>query len=459
MKKKEKLIKNVALYLRVSSEKQAKTGDSLREQLDTLQEYVKNRDDFLIYNTYVDDGISGQKLNRDEFTHLMEDVKNGNIDVILFTKLDRWFRSLRHYLNTQEILENNGVTWTAVSQAFFDTTTAHGRAFVAQSMTWAELEAQNDSERILSVFNNKVKNGEVISGSTPYGYSIVDKRLVPNEDSKYVLEIFERYKLSSNITDVMMYMRNNYGIYKTQPTYRKSILTNTIYIGEYRGNKNYCDPIISNESFEMVQKLLSKNLRSNKKYDYIFGGIIRCGECGGAYTCYQIKNVGHPRLDGTRKTYNRSAYRCKKHFDSKICINKKILLETTLEKYLLSNLKTEINLLITSLRPEQAEKVNYDTKIKQVKKKIEKLKELYVNDMITLDEFKIDKAKYNGQIESLKYVSANDNRDISELEKILEIDLESIYSELNIEEKGQFWRNIIEEIRFYADRKIEIFFW
>ncbi|MGC7990893.1 recombinase family protein, partial [Salmonella enterica] len=87
----------------------------------------------------------------------------------LFTKLDRWFRNLRHYLNIQEILDKNNVTWLAVTQPFFNTETAMGRSFVNQSMGFAELEAQMTSERIRAVFDNKIRKGEVVSGKVPLG--------------------------------------------------------------------------------------------------------------------------------------------------------------------------------------------------------------------------------------------------------------------------------------------------
>ncbi|NLM66582.1 MAG: recombinase family protein, partial [Enterococcus sp.] len=176
-------MKRVALYIRVSSEKQAKSGDSLREQEDTLNEYVKSQKDMIIHSTYIDDGISGQKLDRDEFQRLMTDVKNNQIDVILFTKLDRWFRSLKHYLNIEDVLQKYNTHWIAVSQPFYDTSTPYGRTFINQVMSFAELEAQMTSERMIAIFEHKIKMGEVASGSTPFGYSIKNKRLVPNEDA------------------------------------------------------------------------------------------------------------------------------------------------------------------------------------------------------------------------------------------------------------------------------------
>lgn len=453
-KKQEKPIKNVALYLRVSSEKQAKTGDSLREQSETLQDYVKKRDDMVIYDTYVDDGISGQKIKRDDFTRLMEDVKAGHIDIILFTKLDRWFRSLRHYLNTQAILEKNGVTWTAVSQPFFDTTTAHGRAFVAQSMTWAELEAQNDSERIIAVFKNKVKNGEVISGTTPFGYKIVDKHLVPDENAKYVLEAFNYYKRTGNLVKTMIYMREEHGINKTANTYRRSILKNRIYLGEYRDNKNYCQPIIDQETFDAVQNLLAKNIRMNKSHDYIFSGLVRCADCGRAMAAVQMSWSGHLRADGTRKKYRKNGYRCKGYFDLKTCVNKKRIYESSLEKYLITHLKDEISNHIAEYEINTAPIINIEAKRKKIETKIERLKDLYVNELIDLDEFKISRAKYIEQLNALPIEDKVQTKDFEQLKKLLNSDIETIYSNFTFEEKQRFWRAILKEIHFNSERVI-----
>lgn len=457
MNKPEKTIKNVALYLRVSSEQQAKTGDSLREQLDTLNDYVNMRNDLIAYDTYIDDGISGQKLSRDEFTRLIDDVKSGNIDIIIFTKLDRWFRNLRHYLNTQAALEQYDVTWTAVSQPFFDTTTAHGRAFVAQSMTWAELEAQNDSERILAVFNNKVKNGEVISGTTPFGYQIKDKHLIPDDNAKYVIASFEYYKRTSNLAALMQYMREEYGIDRTPSTYRRSILKNRIYIGEYRGNKDYCPAIIDQDTFDMVQRLLSMNIRQNQTHDYLFSRLVKCGECGSAMSAAQIYGMGHPRLDGSRKKYYRSGYRCKKHFDLKSCENKKILFESTLEKYMLSHLREALAAYVADYDLVTVPVINHAAKRKQVERKIDKLKELYVNDLISLDEFKLDRAKYIDQLNDIPTYQLR-KKDLSMARQILNSDIEETYKTFSFSGKQQFWRSIIKEIHFYSNRNIDFIF-
>lgn len=456
-KKSEKTIKHVAIYLRVSSDRQARTGDSLREQLETLRDYVNKHNDMIIHDEYIDDGISGQKLNRDDFTRLMDDVRAGSIDIILFTKLDRWFRSLRHYLNTQATLEEYSVTWTAVSQPFFDTTTAHGRAFVAQSMTWAELEAQNDSERILAVFESKVKFGEVISGTAPLGYKIINKRLIPDENAKFVIAAFNRYKQTSNLIDVMKYMREEHGIDRTASTYRRSILKNRKYIGEFRDNLNYCEPIIDRETFDSVQNLLSHNIKANKSHDYLFAGMVRCGDCGSAMSAHQVQGIGHPRLDGSRKKYKRSGYRCKRHFDLKLCSNQKILFESTLEKYLILHLREELDKYIAEYETSVAPVISSSAKRKQIEEKVERLKDIYLNGIIAIDEFKIDRAKL---IDQLNIIPAQEapKKDLTKAKELLNSNVEVIYETFSFNEKIRFWRSVLQEILFYSDRTIKPIF-
>ena len=268
--RKEKYMRNTAIYIRVSTDTQARKGDSLGEQPETLKKYIDEQPDLVLYDTYIDDGVSGHKLDRGDFTRLLDDVKAGRVDFIIFTKLDRWFRSLRHYLNTQAILEKHNVAWLAVSQPFYDTSTPQGRAFVAQSMMFAELEAQNDSVHIKDVFNYKYKRGEVLSGKTPLGYSIKDKHLVPNEDAEKAVAVFKHYDKTNNLNSTTLFLEHEYGIVMTTPNLKKSILANTKYIGVFRDNENFCPAIIDRELFDRVQLNLKRNVKSSVKRDYVF---------------------------------------------------------------------------------------------------------------------------------------------------------------------------------------------
>jgi len=462
MAKKETGIIRVAKYIRVSTDRQAKAGDSLREQDETLSEYINKNERMILSNAYIDDGISGQKLDRDDFSRLMKDIRAGKIDLIIFTKLDRWFRSLRHYLNTQAILETHNVSWTAVSQPFFDTTTAHGRAFVAQSMTWAELEAQNDSERILSVFDNKVKNGEVISGTAPLGYSIVNKHLEPNADAGKVVKMFEHYRANANIRALQRYGSDELGIVRSHHQFKR-IIKNTKYKGEFRDNKNYCPPLVSAEMWDECNRLLSRNQRMNKVYDYVFAGLIRCGECGrmmAAATATKYRNgvkVAPKVVEGGRVMYKYPSYRCVAKMNGRRCIATKQYYETTIEKRVLARIKDDLKDYIANYETSIAPAVDYEAKRRAVERKLDRLKELFVNDLITLDEYKADKSQYEEALAAIPS-EAPRYRDLSHLQKVLDMDIEAVYGRMDALKKNQFWRSFIDVIILDNNHNMEIKF-
>lgn len=463
MKKKENApILRVALYLRVSTSQQAREGDSIREQLESLTEYINKQNNMILHDTYIDNGYSGQKLNRDEFTRLINDVKAGLIDHILFTKLDRWFRSLRHYLNTQALLEKYNVTWTAIHQSYYNTSTAHGRAFVAQSMTWAELEAQNDSERILAVFENKVKNGEVISGTKPLGYDIVNKHLVPNDEAWKVQKIFEFYAQTGNMRALIQYAAEDLKVNRHYSTLKR-IIQSEKYKGSFRGNPNYCEPLVSTELWEECNRLLARNQRQNKNHDYIFSGLLKCGTCGHHLSAATHANYykGEKRpayLKPDGSLANRSSiYLCNRHRLSLDCTNKKSFYESTIEKKLLATVKTELEQYLADYEVTTAPITNNASKKKSIQKKIEKLKELFINDLITIDEYKQDKAKFEQELAQLPDIEYKP-KDLTYIKKALSMDFESIYKTMTINEKNAFWRSFIDYIVVDEQRNLEIHF-
>ena len=87
--------KRAALYVRVSSEEQALRGYSLEAQLADLETFAKENE-MLVAGKYVDAGTTARKRlqNRKEFQRMLQDIRGGKIDIILFIKLDRWFRNV-----------------------------------------------------------------------------------------------------------------------------------------------------------------------------------------------------------------------------------------------------------------------------------------------------------------------------------------------------------------------------
>lgn len=453
----EKILLRVAIYIRVSTDKQVKDGDSMRDQLATGQKYIDSHENMILVDTYIDDGISGQKLKRDDFQRLIDDVRAGRIDLIIFTRLDRWFRNLRHYLNTQDILDKHGVSWTAIEQPYFDTSTPHGRAFVNNSMIWAELEAQNDSDRILGVFDDKVDNGEVLSGSTPLGYKIVNKHLVPDDDAPTAVAIFQYYRKTGNLSMTLRYMESEFGLVRSAASL-KNMLTNTKYIGEFRDNKNYCPAIIDRDLFFDVQRLLKINIKSGKKHDYIFSGLVVCDDCDHIMSGCQQRARGRVRADGTRIIYKYSVYRCRQGVNLYRCPNRKLVFETTLEKMLLERIRPELENYIAEYEVANLPALRTDAKRRSVEGKMQKLKDLYLNDLITMDEFKLDREKLLMQLEKINAEDSRPVKDLSYLKNFLKMDFESVYDSLSIPERRELWRSIVKEIRVDHDKNIHIIF-
>jgi DNA invertase Pin-like site-specific DNA recombinase len=438
---------HVAIYVRVSSDEQAERGDSIRDQKERAVKYIDDHKNMVLQDIYLDDGVSGQKIDRDDFTRLINNVKDGQIDLIIFTKLDRWFRSLRHYLNTQAVLEKYNAAWTAIDQPYFDTSTPYGRAFVAQSMTWAELEAQNGGLRVADVFRTKVKHGEVITGKVPRGYKIKDKRMVLSDEAPAIYDSIMYFVKNQSLHKTIKYMKETHGISMTLQNFKQSILRNKKYIGHYRDNENYCPRLISDDVFKEIQGILDRNtnIRSNQRYPYIFSGLLVCGECGYKMGGCHI-NVVSKKKSGLVFRYKYPAYECKQYRSYKKCDNGGEIREVRIEEYLLKNVRELLNSKVATYGTDMQPIIDNRIKKNQLRKKIARLKDLYLDEAITIEEYKIDRNKFEFQLAELPDI-VQPNENIDDIKKLLETDFEDIYLTLDNHQKRLFWRSIVKEIR------------
>lgn len=442
-------MKRTAIYMRVSSEKQAQEGDSIAAQRDALKRYIDSREDMICVGEYLDDGISGTKEDRDELQRMLSDVKEGKIDLILVTKLDRLYRSIRHYLNLQDTLDKHGVNWTAIWEPIYDTTTPQGRLIINQMMSIAQFEAENTGQRIRQVQAYKVTQGEVISGSTPPGLKIVDKHLVHDEYADAVKSVFEHYAYTGSLAGTLRYSEQ-FGCFPRTQASLKRILKNEKYTGVYRGNECYCEPIISRSLFDDVQRKLGMNVKKSQKQTYIFSGLLVCAECGnrmGAYIFTDYKSNRKHKM-----------YRCAKRYSARLkdCINTKAIYEHILERYLLEHIKPMIEGIVLDVEIESRPVQDRQAQKKRIEKKLDRLKDLYVNELISLNAYKADRAVLLSELDNIPYDTPK--RDTAALKRLLDTDILSLYATFNDAEKRVFWRSIIKEIRFGCDRHIEVIF-
>ena len=447
-------MKRTAIYCRVSTARQEKEGDSIPAQLDALREYIRQRDDLIPAGEYIDAGISGTKEQRDEMQRMLGDVRAGKIDLIITTKLDRLHRSLRNFLNMQSVLEKYHCNWLAIREPIYDSSTPQGRMIINTMVNLAQFEAENTGSRIRQVFEYKAAQGEVLSGKILFGYQITDKHLTLDPAAAPVVRaIFEEYARSNSLADAVR-LAGDLGRL-TDCRSIKRLLRNRKYIGEYRGNSEYCPAIIDKATFDAVQIALARNIKQSQKRTYIFSGLLICSECG-------------RRLSGTwhtttrkGKQYHHILYRCAGHFAPvPKCSQGRTISESSVEKSVLSAVKSEVDrITIEQSKPRQnGVKRVTAAKEKVIARKLERLKTAYLAGAIPLDEYKTDRERLTAELDALKASESRQNAPAVQLDKIYTSDFESVYKALNALERRRLWRSVIREIRMDSDKALDIIF-
>lgn len=443
----------VALYIRVSGEEQKMKGLSLEAQQERLEEYAKAHG-WIIVGIYIDAAKTARKemRKRTEFQKMIASVKRDEVDLLLFCRLDRWFRSVADYYKIMEILQAHHCDWKTTDEEY-DTSTANGRLYINVKLSIAQNEADICGERIDVVFDSKIQHGTVVSGSCPFGYHVTkEKKLeIDPEAALIVQDAFDYYE--SNVTQrgTIRYIRQKYGVNWCDATFRR-MLTEPLYVGVYdragRINEHFCEPIISKEQFNRVQKLMSKNVRSSPAGRvYIFTSLVKCEECNHTMIGYLSK----------RGNYEVIYYRCNQHYQRGLCVHNKSIREEYIENWLFEHLREEIDRYMLNWEVRAAERKRNVAKTADkaaIKRKLNRLKELYVNDLISIEDYKKDYARYTEALQDIPDVIIEMPPDLSAVKRMLDDDFKEIYDGLSREEKRTLWRSIISEIRVDRDNNI-----
>lgn len=431
------------LYERVSTDEQALRGYSIEAQKDLLEEHCQ-KNEIKIVGHYTDEGISGAKppLKRPALQRLLDDVQAGKIDIILFTKLDRWFRSVQEYYKVQEILDKHNVSWKAILEDY-NTDTSDGRLKVNIMLSVAANERERTSERIKVVFEHKRKNREACLGSAslPIGY-IREKdedgiyRLVKDpETEEMITEFWEYFSKKEQVAASGRLINAKYNLNRPLSSWH-SLARCEFYTGEYRGIKGYCEPYIDRQVWEKLQSKKIKKTQNNRVY--LFVGLMKCPECGRMLSakCYKKNSNG----------IEYKSYRCTQSRIG-ICSNKHTVSENKTEKYLLDNLPDLIRKEISNIEVEQAApKPKRKTNIATLKEKLRKLNVGYMAGNFSDDEYLTQTATIKKLLEEAEKEESPQERDLTPLKKLLEIDYRALYEGLTPEERRRFWRSLIKEL-------------
>ena len=393
--------KIAGIYIRVSTEDQAREGFSLPEQEKRLRAMCEYKN-YEIYKVYKDAGISAKTGNkRPAFEELKEDIKNKKCNTIVVLKLDRLTRSVYDWENIMKFLEENNAYLDCANDDI-NTTNANGRMVARLLTTVSQNEIERTSERTKIGLAGAIKVGN-IPNNAPFGYKHVNKKLVIDPLTKdEVIRIFNLYFEGNSYQTIA-------NIYNSEKVFGKTnwcdstilrILKNEIYKGDYvHGKKtnhptyyeNVVEPLVSKELWEECQVQKRKNSRNYKRdKEYLFLQKLRCPKCG------RILGGNATRKKNGKVYYYYQCNVCKITIkETKIEDAVKILLADILEY---DNVVNEFFLPVLKSKIEKP-KEELSKELKKLNNKKERIKKAYIDSLFTEEEFKEETKIIENQIE------------------------------------------------------------
>ncbi|MED4029965.1 recombinase family protein [Priestia megaterium] len=336
-----------------------------------------------------------------------------------------------------KILDDNNCMFKSATEVY-DTTNAIGRLFITLVAAIAQWKRENLGERVRLGMEKKTKLGKWKGGTPPYGYKIVDKHLVINEDEKDVVKtVFELsktlgfYTVAKQLTikgfstrkggewhvDSVRDIANNpiYAGYLTfnqsLKEYKKPPREQTLYEGNH-------EPIISKDDFWALQDILDKRRTFGGKREtsnYYFSSILKCGRCGHSMS-------GH-------KSGNKKTYRCSGKKAGKNCSSHIILEDNLVKKifHVFDQIVGSIN-GPTNVSEYSSEKLlELENEIKSIERILNKQKIMYENDIIDIDELiakstelREREKRINTQLKNIKQDAPKNQKEIEYLTKNIE---------------------------------------
>ena len=392
------------LYMRVSTEDQAREAFSLPEQKERLEAYCKFKG-FVIKDYYTDAGISAKTGNyRPEFERLKEDIKSKKINTIIALKQDRITRSIFDWEELMRFLEENDAYLDCVNDDI-NTTNANGKMVSRILMSVSQQEIERTSERTKVGLAGAIKQGH-IPHQAPLGYKHENKKLVIDHLTKdVVIRIFELYHKGMSYQKISTLFNKEQVLGKTN--WRDSsivaILENEIYKGDFVHGKrtkhptyyeNVVEPIVSKEMWEECQVQKKKNSKSYQRtLTYLFLQKLRCPKCnrilGGKATQKKNGNV----------YYYYYCHDCKINFKESLVeeyfndfVNELVEYDSVVNQFFLPMIKQKFD--------EPQEELKKD--INKQKDKLERIKRAYINGVFSLEEYNDERKLVESALEKLQ---------------------------------------------------------
>jgi site-specific DNA recombinase len=396
--------KIAGLYIRVSTEDQAREGFSLPEQEKRLRAMCEYKG-YEIYKVYEERGISAKTGNhRPKFEELLQDIRNKKCNTIVVLKLDRLTRSVYDWENILKFLEENDAYLDCANDDI-NTTNANGKMISRILTSVSQQEIERTSERTKVGLSGAIKEGH-IPHKAPFGYKHVDKKLVPDETTKdQIIRIFNLYYEGNSYQTISNIYNEEKVFGKTnwQDSTILKIIENEIYKGDFVHGKrtkhptyyeNVVEPLISKELWEECQVQKKKNSRHYKrKEDYLFLQKLKCPICKRI-----LAGKATTKKNGNIYYY----YYC---HDCKITIKETDIVKefdnfiTDIQEYDSVVNQTLLPMIKTKLDNPKEKLVK---ELNEQKQKAERIRKAYVNGSFSIEEYDEEKEIVDNTIKNLE---------------------------------------------------------
>lgn len=400
--------KVAGIYIRVSTEDQAREGFSLGEQEEKLKQLCDYKG-YEVYKVYCDAGISAKDMeHRPKFQEMLKDMKEKKINYIVAYKLDRVTRSVRDLEELISQLEKYN-TYLVCDRDDVNTSTANGRFFVRMLTVLSQLEIEIVSERTKFGLNGAIKSGH-LPGQVALGFKKDGNRktIIDPATAPIVKRVFDLYLQGKTFLQISNIFNEEKVLNKNwKDTHIERIINNRLYMGDYEMYKrlkewknvepviymNVVDPIIPRYIWEecQAQKIINQRTYTRDRV-YTFFQKLKCPKCGKIMKC---KGSG-----GKRKKY--VYYNCEDCHEN----IRESYVEEEFEKIVgqLLRFDNEYNELFLPLfadKEKSVDKSDIEREIINLTKQKERIKKAYMSEVVELDDFKEDLKVINEKLDIL----------------------------------------------------------
>ncbi len=502
---------NVAAYCRVSTDKDDQ-ANSFESQKRYFEEYIKRNPDWELTEIYADEGLTGTTTKkRKAFNKMIADAHLGKFDRVLTKEVSRFARNTVDTLQfTRELKAINvGVLFMLDN---IDTLAPDGELRLTIMASLAQEESRKTSERVKWGQKRQMERG-VVFGRDMLGYDVHDGKLYINEEGAEIVRlIFHKYvnecKGTSTIarelreegyktitgnamwtnTVILRALRNEkyVGDLVQKKTYTPDFLTHTKKYNrgdeEFVVIKNHHEPIISREIWDMAQRELDKRapseeIKSKHSNRYPLSGKLVCGCCGSrfvsrskkrkdgskykAWSCYNAMHYGTSKVDAAGNNIGCDIHACIRDEDFMIIIQKVIEHIDVNKEKIIKGLSDVLKIIFTQEHKKPIDKASIKRQIDNLNSKKEKLLDLYLNDILSKEEYRQKKDGYEEEISQLEIVlskasdKTQDSYSCDNAVKDIEQHIHKMLYGTEINEI--FYRNFIEKIVVYDRQHFDVY--